>query len=236
MQNQHMIPVGRFSAMLSLVMLVAACAGGGAPTPPGAIGNTPPSILESLPPADGSTDGSDPFGSPGLTDNSDQTGMSGQTADTAMTDPSLAGLPPATSIPTTANPAPTQTAIYQAPASRAVLTFEPMVGAPDRVARELATALGMRVAQQALPVVKRTDSKVTHRIKGYFSASKSGSECVVSYVWDIFDAKGKRVNRVTGTQKTQMVSSDPWDSVTGPVLDKVATDTAAKIKTWHASI
>ena len=107
MQNQHMIPVGRFSAMLSLVMLVAACAGGGAPTPPGAIGNTPPSILESLPPVDGSTDGSDPFGSPGLTDQSDQTGMPGQTADTAMTDPSLAGLPPATSIPTTANPAPT---------------------------------------------------------------------------------------------------------------------------------
>ncbi len=217
MHNQHLGLLSRVSALVSLAMLVTACASGGAPTPPGAIGDTPPSILESLPPAEAPAD------------ETDQTGMTNlAAADTA-------GLPPATSLPnaTSTNQPATQ---YQAPASRAVLTFEPMVGAPSRVARELATALGMRVAQQSLPVVKRTDSKVTHRIKGYFSASKSGSECVVSYVWDIFDAKGKRVNRVTGTQKTQMVSSDPWDSVTGPVLDKVATDTAAKLKTWHASI
>ena len=111
-----------------------------------------------------------------------------------------------------------------------------MVGAPASVARELSQALGMRVAQQALPVVTRNDKKVTHRIKGYFSASQSGSDCVISYVWDIFDAKGKRINRINGTQKTKMVSSDPWDSVTGPVLDQVAADTAAKLKTWHASI
>lgn len=217
MHNQHLGLLSRVSAMVSLAMLLTACASGGAPTPPGAIGDTPPSILESLPPAEAPADETD------------------QNGTTNLADADNAGLPPATSLPnaaSTSQPA----AQYNAPASRAILTFEPMVGAPSRVARELATALGMRVAQQSLPVVKRTDSKVTHRIKGYFSASKSGSECVVSYVWDIFDTKGKRVNRVTGTQKTKMVSSDPWDSVTGPVLDKVATDTAAKLKTWHASI
>ena len=216
MHNQHLGAVSKFTAMISLVMLVAACASGGAPTPPGAIGDRPPSILESLPPAEP------------ITDETDQSGLM------TSADAGTAGLPPATSIPS--GTVPPQQNQYQAPASSAVLTFEPMVGAPSRVARELATSLGMRVAQQSLPVVKRTDSKVTHRIKGYFSASKSGSDCVVSYVWDIFDAKGKRVNRVTGTQKTPMVSTDPWDSVTGPVLDKVATDTAAKLKSWHASI
>nr|WP_319486026.1 hypothetical protein [uncultured Cohaesibacter sp.] len=216
MQDKHLALVGRFSAMASLAMLLAACAGGGAPTPPGRIGDTPPSILESLPPADGdigATDQTDPAFPP--------------TSDTT-------GLPPASSIPGT--PAAGQMTQYQAPASKAMLTFEPMVGAPNTVARELSKALGLRVAQQALPVVTRSDPKVTHRVKGYFSASQSGSDCVVSYVWDIFDAKGKRVNRITGSQKAQMVSNDPWDSVTGPVLDQVAIDTAAKLKSWHASI
>nr|WP_321456182.1 hypothetical protein [uncultured Cohaesibacter sp.] len=221
MHSQRLSVFVKFSTMTPLVMFLAACAGGGAPTPPGAIGRTPPSILDSLPPAE-DTDT--------LPDTGDMNEpVIGQNAD----------LPPASSFPAAGavqTTQPAQTTQYQAPVSKAVLTFEPMVGAPASVARELSQALGMRVAQQALPVVTRNDKKVTHRIKGYFSASQSGSDCVISYVWDIFDAKGKRINRINGTQKTKMVSSDPWDSVTGPVLDQVAADTAAKLKTWHASI
>ncbi len=194
------------SAIMALSL--AACSSGGALTPPGTIGtSTPPSITESLPPADTPEDT-----------------MTADNTDTA-------GLPPANQVP---SQQPSNQ--YQVPASNAVLTFEPMVGAPKTVARELSTALGMRVAQHALPVVARSDSKATHRIKGYFTANQSGNDCVVSYVWDIFDASGKRINRVTGSQKTAMVSADPWDSVKGQVLEKVAVDTAAKLKSWHASI
>ena len=209
--------------LVALLLSLAACASSAVPTPPGNIQDQPASIMESQPPADN---------------------MAGDNQLTALGDSSATGtndLPPATSLPSTTTQAATQTSmqtasIYKAPASSTHLTFEPMVGAPKSVARELSTALGLRVAQHALPVVARTDKSVTHRIKGYFSASQSGSDCVVSYVWDIFDASGKRINRVTGSQKTTMVSSDPWDSVKGPVLDKVAIDTAAKLKSWHASI
>ncbi|WP_373237312.1 hypothetical protein, partial [Cohaesibacter celericrescens] len=199
------------SALLTLSL--AACAGSAIPTPPGTIGESPASIMDSQPPAID------------YTDSNQQTAL----------DDSTNGLPPATSL-ANSNTAQAPSVGYKAPASSAILTFEPMVGAPKDVARELSKSLGLRIAQQSLPVVARTDQKVTHRIKGYFSASKSGSDCVVSYVWDIFDANGKRINRVTGSQKTAMVSSDPWDSVKGPVLDKVSVDTAAKLKTWHASI
>lgn len=199
------------SAMLTFSL--AACMGIGAPTPPAAIGNQPASIMDSQPPAE---DFTSPL----------------QETDTFPADGS--NLPPATAMKESGNQLATNT--YQAPDSKAMLTFEPMVGAPTSVARELSQSLGLRVAQHSLPVVARTDSKVTHRIKGYFSASKSGSDCVVSYVWDIFDKNGKRVTRINGSQKTPMVSADPWDSVTGPVLDQVATDTAAKLKSWHASI
>ena len=137
---------------------------------------------------------------------------------------------PQTQVPQTASIA------YKAPMSHSVLTFEPMVGAPKSVARELSGTLGMRVAQHALPVVPRNDKSVTHRIKGYLSASNTGTDCSISYVWDIFDANGKRINRLTGAHKTPMVSDNPWEAVTGPALDKIAVDTAAKLKSWHTSL
>ena len=201
-----------------LAMTLAACSGNGSPTPPGMIGSKPPSILDSLPPADGAPDQSPTEQGP------DQPG---QNLDNGATD----ALPPANKI---ASQQPSN--IYQVPASSTIMTFEPMVGAPKRVARELSSALGLRIAQHALPVVARSDSSATHRIKGYFTAEKSGNDCLVSYVWDIFDTSGKRINRVTGSQRTTMVSADPWDSVKGDVLDKVAVDTAAKLKSWHTSI
>ncbi|MCT4656156.1 MAG: hypothetical protein N4A65_10135 [Cohaesibacter sp.] len=218
----------------SIASLVA-CTGGGVPTPPGTISSSdqsPPSIMASLP-----ADGSQPADNQPLANAP------------AQQQPNNQGLPPASSLgsvnqastpaqqPATQQPAQSRlVASYKPPASKSVLTFEPMVGAPTNVARELSGSLGQRVAQQALPVVTRSDKSVTHRVKGYFSASESGGNCVVSYVWDIFDKSGKRINRITGTQQTPMVGSDPWEAVTGPILDKVAIDTAAQLKTWHASL
>ncbi|SNY91497.1 hypothetical protein SAMN04515647_1726 [Cohaesibacter sp. ES.047] len=206
-------PIGKAGTSALLILALTGCIGTGSPTPPGKIGTGPASIVENLPPADEAPD-------------TPATAL----ADSEGTDT----LPPASSVPATQTQLAPQT--YKAPASEAVLTFEPMVGAPKTVARELSAALGLRVAQQSLPVVARSDSKVTHRIKGYFSASESGDDCIVSYVWDIFNAQGKRINRITGSKKTPMVGSDPWASVKGPVLDEVAVDTAAKLKSWHASI
>lgn len=200
---------------LVLSLGLAGCAGSGVPTPPGVVGDAPVSIMETQPVADPvSPQPIQPLETAQQIDN--------------------ASLPPAASI--TTQPQQTAATTYQAPASRSILTFEPMVGAPKSVARELSKSLGLRVAQQALPVVQRDNAKVTHRVKGYFSASQSGQNCVVSYVWDIFDANGKRINRVTGSQKTAMVGADPWQAVTAPVLDKVAVDTAAQLKSWHASL
>ncbi len=203
-------------AGMALTVALAGCAGSGVPTPPGTMGDAPASIMETQPIADP---------------------MSPQPVQPVQTAQQIdnATLPPASSL-NQQQPQQTAAVTYQPPASRSILTFEPMVGAPKNVARELSKSLGLRVAQQALPVVPRSDASVTHRVKGYFSASQSGQNCVVSYVWDIFDANGKRINRVTGSQKTAMVGSDPWQAVTAPVLDKVAVDTAAQLKSWHASL
>ncbi|WP_141401284.1 hypothetical protein [Cohaesibacter gelatinilyticus] len=213
--------------------IVVGCSGSGVPTPPGVIEPSgqaslpteqPQSIMTSVPP-----------------DGTQQNNATQQQA------PNNTGLPPASSLGTVNQTATTQPQTnqpsqsrlvknYTAPVSNAVLTFEPMVGAPTRVARELSGSLGQRVAQQALPVVARSDTKVTHRVKGYFSASENQGQVQISYVWDIFDKDGKRLNRIMGSQQTPMTGSDPWDAVTGPILDKVAVDTAAQLKTWHSSL
>lgn len=204
------------------------CSGSGVPTPPGLI-NSQNQDSQPLP-----------------QDQQAQSIMATIPPDGTQQPASDTGLPPASSLgtisqsaaPNSTNQPPRSRLVnpYKAPASNAVLTFEPMVGAPTNVARQLSTSLGQRVAQQALPVVARSDTKVTHRIKGYFSASESQGQCVVSYVWDIFDKDGTRLNRITGSKKTAMTGSDPWDAVTAPILDQVAIDTAAQLKTWHSSL
>lgn len=234
MTTNLMAKFGKATLVSLCTSIVVGCSGSGVPTPPGVI---------------------EPSGQAGLPTEQAQSIMASVPPDSTQQNaplqqqqqvPNNNGLPPASSLGSVNQAAtqpqsnqPAQSRLvkdYTAPISNAVLTFEPMVGAPTRVARELSGSLGQRVAQQALPVVARSDAKVTHRVKGYFSASENQGQVQISYVWDIFDKNGNRLNRIMGNQQTPMTGSDPWDAVTGPILDKVAVDTAAQLKTWHSSL
>ncbi len=55
----------------------------------------------------------------------------------------------------------------------------------------------------------------------------------VSYIWDVTDPTGKRVNRITGEEVlTGAQAKDPWSSVNGPVVDTIANKTATSLATW----
>ncbi len=124
------------------------------------------------------------------------------------------------------------TPLTQASPSRMALAFEPLVGIPEERAAVLAEELGAGAIARGLPVVPRNSSDDSYRVKGYFSVTRSGSATDVQYVWDIFDAAGGRVHRLSGTDTVSAALPDPWQAVTDDSLRRIARETVEGLGSW----
>lgn len=114
----------------------------------------------------------------------------------------------------------------------ATLAFEPIVGIAPSRATVLATELGAGAAELALPVVGRDSPDVRFRIKGYFSAAAAAGQTRISYVWDLFDADGRRVHRIAGSEVIPAALPDPWQAVPDETLRTIARNTASALRQW----
>ena len=59
----------------------------------------------------------------------------------------------------------------------------------------------------------------TYTLRGYLLASSEKGGSKISYIWDVTDAKGTRVARVSGDELVPGRTADPWDNVNGTVLN-----------------
>ncbi|NBN63266.1 hypothetical protein GWI72_01335 [Microvirga tunisiensis] len=134
---------------------------------------------------------------------------------------------PSTAAPTT--PAP------YVPVEQATFAFEPFIGAPGNVADDLSRQIGTRARDEGLTLVRRADLRATFRVKGYLSASGSPASSAVFYVFDVFDAHGLRVTRLSGSELTQGVSGDPWRSADADTLKRIAATSVMQLKAWLLS-
>lgn len=148
--------------------------------------------------------------------------------------PLLAGLagcvtaepPPA---PSAAQPQPLEAA---PPSPGPTLAFEPLVGLPADRAPALATALGNASASAALPVVARDVDGDQYRVKGYLTVAREEKTTIVSFVWDIFDADGMRVHRITGSETVPAALPDLWSGVPDDTLERIAQRTVEALAAW----
>ena len=71
-------------------------------------------------------------------------------------------------------------------------------------------------------------------LRGYIVASREGGgNTKVSYIWDIHDQTGKRVNRITGEEVVKSESAnDPWGSVSPVTVQTVVSRTASSVAAW----
>ena len=245
----------RVSIIFGLILLISGCSGVGLSTsPPADLTEAAPSALESLPSNDISAENSKSSHGPLLeqTSSSQSTSQHTPLLQQSTTPPSrLSTLTRQQTIPSreqrlrqeTALLANGQTAPVLQPGtapgqqqrqpliSSAKLSFEPMIGAPTDVARELSGKLGLSVAQRGLPVVARNSQGITHHIKGYLSASQSGDSTTIDYVWDIFTPNGQRVERISGSARAPR-GTGLWQTVSGAVLKRIADDTSDKLAEW----
>lgn len=130
-------------------------------------------------------------------------------------------------------------AAEQAPAAAspvAKIALAPVIGAPDQVSKQLVTQLTSAMEKQRIAVSPDRDAKADYMLRGYIVAARDKSSTKVSYIWDVTDPTGKRVNRITGEEVLATVNpKDPWASVTPAATQSIADKTASSLGTWIPS-
>ena len=115
----------------------------------------------------------------------------------------------------------------------AKIAIAPVIGAPDNVAKQLETQLASAIETQKISVAKDPNAKAEFTLRGYIVSAREKGRTKVSYIWDVTDPTGKRVNRITGEEVLAGAQSkDPWASVTPQVVSTISSKTAGSLVTW----
>ncbi len=122
--------------------------------------------------------------------------------------------------------------------TKGTVLVAPLIGPPDTVSKQLKSqvtaALG-RNAVQVLPTpaAGAAAPKSDYTLRGYVVAAKEAAGTKVSYIWDVTNATGQRVHRITGEEVVQGASAtNPWQSVSPQVMANIANRTASALSAW----
>ena len=111
-----------------------------------------------------------------------------------------------------------------------------VIGAPDAVSRQVAEQIVQSGERQRITLINDRDAKGDYTLRGYIVASKDRGQTKVTYIWDLTDPTGKRVNRITGHEMAPAgTAKDPWVAVTAAVTQSIADKTATSLATWLAA-
>ena len=118
----------------------------------------------------------------------------------------------------------------QAPLSKVAIA--PVIGAPDLIGRQLQQDITTAIGQQKVSIVPAGE-RSDFTLRGYVVAAKDRTSTKVSYIWDITDATGKRVNRITGEEMVPgQTPKDPWSVVTPQITQTIAQKSATSFGAW----
>ena len=118
-------------------------------------------------------------------------------------------------------------------AQSAKIAIAPVIGAPDTVAKQLQAQLATAIEGQRITVAKAPTDTAEYTVRGYVVSAREKGRTKVSYIWDVTDPAGKRVNRITGEEVLSGAQSkDPWAAVTPQVVDTISSKTAGSLATW----
>lgn len=101
------------------------------------------------------------------------------------------------------------------------VAFDRVDGLPPAVFDRYVRKLNDQAEAKRVPVVTR-EGFAPYRIKGYASLWTSKREATLSWVWEVFDAEGQRVMRISGDEKAGKAGRDAWQAVSDEVLARAA--------------
>ncbi len=116
----------------------------------------------------------------------------------------------------------------------AKVALAPIIGAPDGIGQQLRTQVVQAAERNKIGVLADRDPSADYGMRGYLVAARDRGGIKVSYIWDISDATGKRVNRITGEETVAAASQakGPWDSVTPTLTQSIADKVASSLGAW----
>src|SRR6185295_15031790 len=110
------------------------------------------------------------------------------------------------------------------------------IGAPDPIAKQIQQEFASAVEKHRVSVVANKEERADYTLRAYVVAAKDKNATKVSYIWDVTDPTGKRVNRITGEEVVSgNGSKDPWASLTPAVAQNIASKAANSFLAWLPS-
>jgi hypothetical protein len=118
----------------------------------------------------------------------------------------------------------------------AKVMIAPIIGAPDGVAKQIQQEFSSAIERQRIGVASGKDERVDYTLRGYIVAAKDKQGTKISYIWDVTDPTGKRVNRVTGEEMASASGGkDPWAAITPTIAQSIAAKAANSFTSWLAN-
>jgi hypothetical protein len=109
------------------------------------------------------------------------------------------------------------------------IAVAPIIGTPPQVAEEMTNALVAAGKDRNLTLLT-SGGKANYTLRGYLVATSEGKGSKIAYIWDVNDAQGSRVARVSGEEAVAGRSgSDPWSGVDSAVIRSIAGKTTSQL-------
>jgi hypothetical protein len=109
------------------------------------------------------------------------------------------------------------------------IAVAPIIGTPPQVAEEMTSALVAAGKDRNLTLLT-SGGKANYTLRGYLVATSEGKGSKIAYIWDVNDAQGSRVARVSGEEAVAGRSgSDPWSGVDSAVIRSIAGKTTSQL-------
>jgi hypothetical protein len=103
----------------------------------------------------------------------------------------------------------------------ALMTFG---GAPQQLAEQFKASFGQEAKERQITLAE-TD-KANYLIRGYLNAFPEGAGTAVAFVFDVFDAKRQRAQRIEDQISVNAVAADSWSVVDSTALTAIAAKSA----------
>lgn len=122
------------------------------------------------------------------------------------------------------------------PQYAARIALAPIIGAPDALGQQLRGQVVQAGQKNRIGILADRDGSADFGMRGYLVAARDRGAVKVSYIWDVTDPAGKRVNRITGEEVMPLAAGkDAWASVTPAVTQAIADRVASSLGTWAPS-
>jgi hypothetical protein len=109
------------------------------------------------------------------------------------------------------------------------IAIAPIIGTPPEIAAQMTDALVVAGKDRKLTLLP-SGGKATYTLRGYLIASSEKQGAKISYIWDVTDAQGSRVTRVSGDEIiAKRAGSDPWSAVDAAAIRSIAGKTTSQI-------